>query len=147
MSENLFGLPEAENLYSDPAAAYEQWVDDAYWDPDDPKTLHERLENLTIEEWTAVPASDFVPSSYWLMERCSDCVYDECNEGIADILRDVDADMEVRAAFTAARDLYAAKIGSRHQMADKMVATHIVTWDEDGEPLLDGEPMYRKAQP
>jgi hypothetical protein len=51
----------------------------------------------------------------------------------------------VQEAFKAARDLLQSKVtGWRY--ADSKIRDLVVTWDaENGEPMLDGEPMYPKA--
>jgi hypothetical protein len=30
-------------------------------------------------------------------------------------------------------------------MADTVEGTHTITWDPDGNPLLDGQPLYRSV--
>jgi hypothetical protein len=132
--ERLFCLPGSGHMGDDPAAVYESWATDGV----------DRSKPLTIEEWDVHPPSFHLPSAdstaEWAAEWAEDNEWDD--DGRA-LWHEASGSPDVVAAFQAALDLLASKIGWR--MADKLIATHAVTWDADGNPRYDGEPMYRPA--
>lgn len=138
MSEFLYGQPGDENMEFSAEAVYENW--EIWHDASDPE---DRVP-FDIEEWTAVPLREFMPTAKaiieWVLERTSE---DDLSEGALDHLDGLEKNPEVIAAFESARTVLGSKITGWSQ-ADKLVRTLRVTWDEAGEPLLDGEPMYVK---
>jgi hypothetical protein len=94
---------------------------------------------MEIEEFSVHPARYHFPRVDWVTEWIGEWVAE--NGMVAEGFdADEAVDDEVRAAFDAALDLWAGKV--RYSMANELLATHTVTLDADGEPLLDGAPMY-----
>jgi len=139
MTEFLYGLDGDEYMCDSPAEVYEGREDDhcfedvpiAEWKP------------MKIEEWTSLPLGHFVPSALKMIEDLVEGLGEDVSEGAYDSIGDIDEDPGVRAAFEAARAAFISKLGGWRQ-AQKLVRTPTVTWDENGDPLLDGEPMYVK---
>lgn len=134
---HLFGIPGSEHMYFDLANAYESQIE-PYHDE------HDRRPNL-IEEWsTREPRTQLLDVDAlleWATEWAGEeGLWDE--DGFDDIANAGKAP-DVRAAFEAALDLWASKI--KYRMADKCLRTWIITWDDEGEPLADGEPIYVKT--
>lgn len=135
--DRLYGLMDAEHLHNDPVMVYEVEVMDVY-DP-----MPERIE---VEEWTVAPQRNHLPDAgdllEWLHETACDRM--EVDEGWCDHMEAATKKSDVIAAAEALLDLLASK--NQYRMADQLVATHVITFDAKGEPLLDGEPMYVKRE-
>lgn len=135
----LYGLPGDESLEFDPESVYENWAcDNDGWDP---------ASALVIEEWTSVPVGEIVfPTPDRLVEDICDWYVDngDLTEDGAEALCAAGDLGEVEAAFAAALELWTSKCSYR-QAAKKIRDLH-VAWDSDGQPLLDGRPMYVKRQ-
>lgn len=129
--DRLYGLPGAEQLRFDIAEVYETEIDAYFDDPD--------RREWTVEEWTVAPARshmvDVEGLLEWVDEWAAEC--GEISEGFGLPVKDAD----VVAAAEALLDLIASKVTWR--MADRLVATHTITWDADNEPLLDGDIVER----
>jgi hypothetical protein len=148
--DKLYGFDGDEYLQSDPVTVYENWANDwdfpsCLTDPDGFAPEPFTLGQLVIEEWSTRPVGDGLVSADRILEWiydgfCDDAVFDEAGEACERAA----SDPEVVAAFEAARSLMASKI-TGWKMADRKLRDLIVTWDENNEPLLDGEPMYRKT--
>lgn len=138
MSGNLFCQDGDEYLDDDIATVWERIYDDlpepADHEPDDPAQWE-------IQEWTSTPLGDFLPSTSRVLERMEEDLYDEVTEYANGAIESAFAKSEVIAAFDYARALLARHL-ARFAMADKMIATHIITLDEHDQPLVNGEPMY-----
>jgi hypothetical protein len=131
MSEQrLYGVPGAEVMHFDPATVYESEIE---------PTGDEHPERAEIEEWSVHPPRALLPSAEALMEWISEWTadYGEVSADF-DILPET---AEVKQAAEFFLDHVASKITWRQ--ADKHVASHWITWDEKGEPLMDGKPLYR----
>lgn len=133
----LYGTPYSESLWDDPAAAYEQQVE-PYSDEHDRRPV-------VIEEWTVHPPRYHLPSAAgvvdWLVEHASD--QGELTEDAAEDLQEKAQDAAITAAAEALLDALASRM--RYRMADRRVGEHTITWADDGEPLIDGQPLYRPA--
>lgn len=135
--ERLYGLPGAENLHSDVASCYESDIDE--WREDG------ATGPFTIEEWTTSDARSCFPAAGDIAERLvemytEDFADEDCYEAYETAAQRPD----VVALFEAA--LVALCSHVTYRMADQKVAEHTVTFDDNGEPLLDGQPMYVKNQ-
>lgn len=134
-ARRLYGVPDAEHLFDDPAGAYELQVE-PYADE------HDRRPRV-IEEWTVHPPHYHLPSTHrvieWLHEWASD--QGELTEDASDHLERSIEHADVHAAAEALLDAVAARM--TYWMADRRVAEHTITWDDSGKPLLDGERLYR----
>lgn len=145
--DKLYGFDGDEYLHNDPQTVYENWVADN----DFPACLEydaefdlPGLKALEIEEWSAIPASAALVDARDIAERVAEWFADDCGfEDAAEEATSAAGDPEVIAAFDVARDLMASKM--RFWVADRKLRVLTVTWDENNEPLLDGEPMYRSA--
>ena len=132
----LYGVPGAEVLYDDPAACFESEID-PWWEDGD-----HMVDVWEIEEWTSLPSRHHLPTIDWIIDHVAEWVadngmVDECGVDLWDRhARDAD----VVAALDNWLDRWASKVS--YLMADKCTRTLLVTRGEDGEPLLDGEPMY-----
>ena len=137
----LYGEPGDEYMDDDPAGVYERW--EIWHDASDPE---DRVP-FEIEEWTSVPLSNFLPSAKaiieWVLEVTAE---EEVSEDAWDHLKGLEEVPEILAAFEKARDVLGSKITGWRQ-AGKLIRTLKVTWDENGEPLLDGQPMYVQRTP
>lgn len=131
--ERLWGLRGAEVLYTDAATLYETDIEphdegDGPWE---------------VEEWDVhEPSTHFPPPDRVLdtiVEWVAEC--GEVDEEFADRVENVAVHPEVVAATQALLELIASKTGYR--MAKNRIATHTITL-VDGEPHLDGEPIYGK---
>lgn len=130
--ERLYGSPGAERLWDDPATVYEEHED--VWIPG---------ATYSIEEWSVRPQRDFLPSADSVIERLVEGV-EEVDEDGADAWTNASLKPEVVAAFEAALDLLCSKVS--YVMAEKLLTVHDLTFDPEGKPLLDGEPLYVKVQ-
>jgi hypothetical protein len=142
----LYGFDGDETLEDYPEAVYERWADDYDYRPND-MLGHDwgRPDRLLIEEWTAGPGDEFLPTADrvldWMAEYFgNECMFDAAAEDIAEATEDP----EVVAAMEQMRKLILSK--TKFSFAQTKVRDLIVTWDDDGQPLLDGEPMYRPAK-
>jgi hypothetical protein len=133
--KRLYGLPGAEVLHLDPATVYESEIDP--W-------LDEHKGSWEIEEWSVAPKVARLMDAGSIIERVVEwAVDDSCpDEHACEDIEKAGRDPEVLAAFENARQVMASKFN--YEYADKIVTTHLVTWDDQSEPLLDGEPMYVK---
>lgn len=130
--ERLYGLPHSEVLHTDIATVWESDIE-PYGDP---------RPTWTIEEWTVRSAIDEVPSAYTIVDRIDETICDD-GEFSEDPFQDhrLTEHADVIEAAETLRQLVAAKI--TWFTADKKIAEHTITFDADGEPQLNGEPMYR----
>ena len=131
----LYGIPEGEDMELDPASVYEREYE-PYREEGDNRPRY-------IEEWSSTDASTWLMHTDWIIEHVVELSGEELGEGGHPQLEAAGKDPDVIAAFEAARALMASKI--TYLMANKKLRTLTVTWDEEGQPLLDGEPMYVKA--
>lgn len=133
--DRLYGIPDAEHMHFHLADAYENQID-PYVDE------HDRRPQQ-IEEWTSVSVGASLPSADYLIELAGEMAVDDLTEDGWYDIENAGKHPEVLAAFIAALDLWASK--TKYRMADKLIRTWEITWDDNGEPLADGEPIYRKA--
>ena len=136
--ERLFGVPGAEQLWSDIATCYESdiepWVE--------PAEEPEPGRSTSIEEWTVRDATDHLPPIDWIVDHVCEWAADNGmldEYGFEDFERH-GRDEDVVRAFQAALNVWSSKV--HYRMADQHVATYTITWDDEGEPLVDGERMY-----
>lgn len=132
----LYGLEGAERMYLDPAEVYESEID--------PDVEIGIAGSRTIYEWSVHPPIYHVPSAVDIVERLTYSIVEdgEIEEPCSDEWESRAKDPGVLAAAEALRVVLANTITSR--MADKILRTLTITWGEDGEPLIDGEPLYVK---
>lgn len=136
---NLFGYPDSEVLYDDPATVWESEIEPFIdTDSDDPAYAESGWD---VEEWTSERA--YRPGeAEWLLESFLEGALDEvCDDG--ETFHRLTNDQAVIAAVAALDALLVEKITYRN--AVEKVATHRITL-VDGEPMWNGEPMYRKAE-
>ena len=130
----LYGIPDAENMYLSLAEAYESQVDG-----------QEGNDPAVIEEWTAVSAMTLVQSAASIIEGLIEQVADGAPDGLYDSICHLDAYPVVLAAAEALRDALADKVPDFY-LADKRVAEHRITWDDQGENPMDcGQPIYHPS--
>lgn len=132
----LYGLVGAERLHDDPATVFDSEIEDQF-DP-----MPERIE---IEEWSVTPQRNHLPAADTLLEWVAEWTVENAlvDEVWSDHIYDGVALPDVVAATEALLDLLASK--NQYRMADKHLRSLWVTFDEGGEPLLDGEPMFSSA--
>lgn len=146
--DELYGFDGDEFLEVSPVAVYERWASDSDFPdcinfPTD-GALYRVPASLEIVEWSTAPVGERLLSVDRILETIYDHFADDAEyEDASDDLERQLGKPEVIAAFTAARDLLASKMTFRY--ADRKLRVLTVTWDENNEPLLDGEPMYRSA--
>lgn len=138
----LFGRPGAEILHADIAGVYESEIDP--WLDEEPGPETQAYE---IEEWTVADPRRAFPAGDRIAEWITETVADE-GEGDEGFFDDVER-AAIRAQAVEWFDAVVAAWAKRmtYRMADRKVASHLVTWNAAGEPLLDGEPMYARRPP
>ena len=136
-SDHLFTIPGSEDAFDDPAAAYEADIEP--WADGHDRRPREIEEYTSFTAAKALPAADDVVT--WVSETFGDGDYAPNDHGVT--CERIESDPEVKAAAEAFLAVVASKI--TYRWCDELVATHTVTWDADGSPLLDGEPLYRPA--
>jgi hypothetical protein len=139
MSDPLYGLIGAEYLQNDPATVYENW--ECHVEPED------RPERLVIEEWSSEPLGKKLPDSWSVIEHIIENASDDLGfEDAYEALHNAGENPEVVVAFDAALKLWASKMEHGWRYGDTLLRELVITWDESGEPLIDGEPLYRKVE-
>lgn len=133
----LFGLPGSEHLETDLGSAYEMHVE-----PYDDE--HDRRP-VVIEEWSVLPAGSTFRAADSIVDWLCEDAGDDAPEGWYDSIAHLDRDPVVLAAAEALRAALIAR-ATPYWIADKRVAEHTITWDDEGEPLVDGERLYRTSQ-
>lgn len=129
--ERLYGLPGAEYMDTDPASVYESYIE-----PYDKPEPGARIE---IEEWSVHPSRYHLPSAPAVIEWLEEWVHEN-----GEIVGDFEVSFDTPSLRWAAETLLnGAAREITWRMANEKLASHWVTWDEDGDPLLDGEPMYQ----
>lgn len=127
--EHLFGLPGAESLHGSVAEVWESELDGQ--DEDD--------YPFEVEEWTIRPVRSHFPTADVLIEYIAErWLADETDEYFYEHALD-HAPTELAEEFllTWAKAIH-------YRMADKLVATHIITLVDD-EPHCNGEPIYIRS--
>lgn len=121
-------------MYFDPASVYESDIEPWLGD-------HLLGENRTIEEWSVREPASHLPDAasivLWLVESAAE---DEMDEHGGEAFYEARNMPDVLAAAEKLRETLAAHV--RYRMADKHLCDHVITFDEDGDPLYDGEPLY-----
>ena len=135
--DRLFGIPGAEQLHLDLVSCYESDVDPWVDEPEHAPKV--------IEEWTVRPVVDHVPKAEVIIDEILEWIGEagELDEYGFEAFSDACHGDDVKEAVEAVRVLIGSKV--RYRMAEKLVAEHKVTWTADGEPLIDGEPLYVKG--
>lgn len=131
--KRLYCLPGGEEAYTEIAEVYESEID-PWHDEDDPKTW-------TVEEWSVQDNLNSVPRVEWLIEWLVEHVAEEWPEGGYECAERAGKHSEVKAAAEALRRVFANKL--TYMVCDELLATHTITF-VDGEPMVNGEPMYVK---
>lgn len=131
----MFGLPDAEHVQLDPVSVWESQIE--------PFVDHHDLRGeWVIEEWAMKPITFGEWAAFNAAETAVENLWDEIDESAAEQLHNAAKADDVVAAFQVALDLLASKVN--YMMCDEIVAKHRVTRDAEGEPLLNGEPMFPK---
>lgn len=138
--ERMFCLHGDERGYPDVAALYEMVVD-----PDLDEDPGPQTPPVLVEEYTTRTGRDLVPGTDVIVERIAEMVWDEAGDLANDWHDRVQTNLAVQAAVEALRDEVGKTIA--FFLSGKKVATHQLTWDAHGEPLLDGEPLYSTRPP
>ena len=135
--QRLYGLPGAESMHFDPETVYETSIE-PYVDE------HDRRPQV-IEEWSVLPPISHVPLADSILEYIVEWVAEDgmITEGGYEQWDRLTKDPEIIAAAENLRTVLASKVQFR--MADRHLRDHLVSWDEEGEPLLDNQPMYVPA--
>lgn len=135
--DNLFLLPGSMRAHNSVAEVYEVEIEALLSDHGP------RLEEWVVEEWSALPASHFLPDVNWVAELVAEHAADDMGtDHIWDHWEGPSKDPDVLAAFRAAMELMASKV--TYRMCHEKIGEHIVTFDATNRPLADGEPMYRE---
>lgn len=143
-AKRLYGFPGDEYLQESPEAVYELWVDDHGYDP--PHMMFpeaSRPAKLEIECFTVAPALGLITSAARIIDWIEEDTADDLGfpEAYDALVKACKTD-KVQAAAEKLRETIAAEFGPKWSMADTLERIHVVTWDENHAPLLDGEPMY-----
>lgn len=130
--QTLFGLPGAEQLYSDAAELWETELDGQDDEPEG---------GWIVEEWTSRPPRWHMPSAEYVVEHVLEYIAEaEVDEYGYDSWEIASRPDEIEAVLVA----WAGRV--TYRMADKCIATHRITMVGD-DPYLDGEPMYVPVKP
>lgn len=135
--ERLYGVPDAEHLHDDIASAYEAQIE-PYCDDHEGSRI--------VEEWTVLPHGSAFMAPDRIVEYLCESAADDAPDGFWDNVAHLDQDPVVLAAAEALRTALIER-ATPYWIADKRVGEHVVTWDEKGEPLVDGQPMYLRRPP
>ena len=136
----LYGLPGDEYLDDDPYDTFGRW-----WDDRDAPIRHGFT--LLIEEFSAIPAGKLVPKADRVLEWVHELICDDFGmDGLHEVVERGVENQEVVDAFTVALDLLGSKI-SGWSMADKKLRDIPVTWDDNGDPWMDGKPINDPPDP
>lgn len=127
----MFGLPDAEHVQEDPISVYDSQIDPY-------REEHERGPWI-IEEWTMKPITFGQWAAFNAAETAVENLWDEIDESAAEQLHNAAKADDVVAAFQTALDLLASKVS--YMMCDRKIASHTLTIDDDGEPVLNGARM------
>lgn len=137
--DRLYGLNGDEYLHNDIPDVLERWIDD-HVPPDDEPWEERETATCEVEEWTTRHAADFLPSYDVVLERIAEQVSDEgMFEELYEFVEerfDKPAVIEAAQAFMA---VLADNLRGGFRIADKLVATHAFTFNEDRKPVLNGE--------
>lgn len=133
--QRLYGTPGADRMHFEPETVYEEI--DSDFDEE-----RGQGHSAIIEEWSVHDPKYHLPAAHVVLEWMDEWVADNGEIG-EDYALNSAFDEEVIASTRALLDLIASKV--TYRQADKHLRDMTVTWDVDGEPLLDGEPIYRKA--
>lgn len=130
-NERLFGLPHAERMHFDIDSAINEVLCD--YDQD------VKPDSFMIEEWTTTSADLWLPSTESTLEWMVESTADEAiNEDLFEAYSTAAQHPAVKAAMQQVNMLLASKVGYR--MANKMIATHHVTFSFDGTKVfVDGQ--------
>ena len=137
----LYGIPGAEELHDDPAACFEADIE-PWWEDGD-----HMVDAWEIQEWTSHPPRHHLPTIDWIIDHVAEWLADdgEITEQGMDNWERCARDADVVAALDVWLDRWASKVG--YLCADRHVRTLTVTRGPDGQPLLDGDPLYHAATP
>lgn len=138
--ERMYVLDGNERGHDDCGALYECDIE-----PDLVEDPGPHLKPIEVEEWTVKAGRDLMPRADIIVERIAEDLYEDGGE-FAD--RAIEAIADDDAVTAAAEKLLDAM--ARHCsyfLANKRVATHTISWDAQGEPLWNGERMYRPRVP
>ncbi len=136
-TDRLWGLPGAGDwLRANPAEVWKHEIKPFIHDED----------AWAIEEWTVTPNIGFIDTAANILEFVAEMASDDTGcEDCWDAWEAATKHPDVIAATEQLRSVLAAHVA--YKVAGQLIATHQITLDADGNPLLDGDPMYRKATP
>lgn len=135
----LYGIPDAEQLYRSAAEAYECQIE-----PHLATGLLNPDSHDIIEEHNVVPNREHLPSAEAALERVTEHVANSMvDEHGFEAFEQACRAPDVIAAMDHVLHTFAREVN--YWMADTVVATHKITWDADGNPHIDGSPLYRKV--
>ena len=136
----LYGIPGAEYMSTTPEAVYEEIIDDMF-DIAAESELHLQPP-VEIEEWDVHEPEYHMPAADAILEWIEEWTYDN-GELMGDFELPI-SDPEVKKAAETLLTTIASKTWFR--MARNKLGSLWVTWNEEGNPLLDGKPMYVKGE-
>lgn len=135
--ERLYGVPGAELCWPDLGSVYELQIE--------PDLVEKVPSPRVIEEWSVWPAVALLPSARDLLDRLIEDAAENAGTGdYYDSVEHLAREPELLALAQGLVDAFAGRI--TYSVADKRLAEHTVTWDDEGEPLIDGELLYRRRE-
>lgn len=135
----LYGISDAEYLHTTPESCYETEIETYLYGEHPELCLHPPIE---IEEWDVHPPEYHMPNADRLLEWIEEYSYD-----YGEIMGEFElptSDPEVKKM--AENLLFTIANKTWWRMARHKLGSLWVTWDEEGNPLLDGKPMYVKNE-
>ncbi len=133
--ERFYGLPGAEQLRDDPAGVWESDIE--------PLLDEDNLGPWEIYEHTVQPALNFLPAADDIINYMDEHACDNGVGGDECPFEGATVGPKLLVAAEALRQ--AMSDACTWHWADKHVATHVLAI-VDGEPHLDGEPLYRTKE-
>lgn len=132
--ERIYGRPDDECLWDDPETVYETWADE--WCEGASRVPFD------IVEWSVLPNRSLLPSVDSVVEDLLQRVADDLPSGDAyHYWESAGNDPVVRSLLERALRRLSSVVG--YSVADHEIRRLRVTWDDQGQPLLDGKPMYQ----
>ena len=103
-------------------------------------------DGIEIEEWTSVPLRVFMSKTTpkhvldWIVEAaCDDLEFEAAEKHIEKAA----LDPHVVAAMQVALDIFYDAI-TGYRICEQLVTTHLITFNDDGVPMLGNEQLYRE---
>ena len=130
-TERLYCMPDHEEMYVEPNELYDNEIA--------PYLDEHPQDRLIIQEYSVHPANYHLPSADAVLEWIAEWTADNGEVDDSEPWDTATRNPEVVSACDAMLDALASKV--HYRMANDHLCDRVVTWNEEGEPLLDGKPL------